>query len=206
MSPRWASGRSSLITARQENATNTFNGPIRIMQGSFAVATGLRNAIGTNATICVNAGARFRMNGAYHEFSRIEGSGEYAGMVSRNITVKEAIAPGMGADALGTLTISGGACSINDGVTLEIDVDAAGNSDCLSYPAQLDLSKMSLKVNDLSKLNRECLYTIATLPNGVANGALFRSTNLPSEWKVRYFAASHELRIVPVKGTTIVIR
>ena len=193
-----------------QNGTNTFNGPIRIMQGSFAVTTGLRNAIDTNVTVCINSGARFRMNGAYHVFDRIEGGGEYAGMVDHNLTVKKTIAPGMGADSLGTLTISGGACNIEDGVALEIDVDRTGNSDCFSYPAQLDLSKMELRINDTTKLNRTKKYLIATLNSGVAteNGMakMFKFTNLPGDWKVRYSAGTHELKLIPVKGTVFCVR
>lgn len=187
-----------------QNGTNTFNGPVRVMQGSFAVATGLRNAIDTNATVCVNAGARFRMNGAYHVFARIEGGGEYAGMVDHNLTVREAIAPGMGPDALGTLTVTGGACKIADGVALEIDVDADGNSDCLNYPATLDLSKLTLRVSDLSKLNADHRYVIAILPQGAVGE--FRSTNLTDGWKVRYLAASHELVLLPPRGMSVIIR
>ena len=108
----------------------------------------------------------------------------------------------MGADSLGTLTTTA-AIDIADDVALEIDVDSAGNSDRLNYPATIDLSKMTLHVNDLTKLNKAMKYTIATLPGGIANGALFKSTNLRHGWDVRFDATSHELRIVPVKGTFI---
>ena len=68
-----------------------------------------------------------------------------------------------------------------------------------------DLSKMTLQVNDLTKLNRENRYTIATLSGGIANGALFKSTNLPAGWKVRYYPKSHELQIVPERGTRFIL-
>ena len=38
-----------------------------------------------------------------------------------------------------------------------------------------------------------------------ATGA-FQSTNLPPGWGTRYYAASHELKIVPLNGTTLIVR
>ena len=42
-----------------------------------------------------------------------------------------------------------------------------------------------------------------TVGDGVKDGALFKSTNLPSDWTVRYYASSHELKIVPQRGLVI---
>ena len=53
-------------------------------------------------------GATFRMNQSYHTFPRIGGGGQFTEMTDRNLTVTKAIAPGMGPDSVGTLTISGG--------------------------------------------------------------------------------------------------
>ena len=194
---------------------HTFNGPLTVMQGTVSI--GMNDPL--PETLTVRVASRFAMNTFRQTFARIEGSGRFTEVVkdgtTRLLTVTSAIAPGMGADSLGTLTISGGGINIgtndNETVALEIDIDAAGNSDCLSYPAQLDLSKMTLQVNDTSKLNREKRYVIANLPNGVvteSNGVakMFRSTNLPLGWEVRYYASSHELKIIPVKGTKLVVR
>ena len=209
---KWGTAQFSL-----QNQNNTFNGPLVAMQGRISL--GKNNCCLPTITARAAAGADINMNTYQQTFARIEGSGSFVGVnpsqTSPLLTVTSAIAPGMGADSLGTLTISGGGINIgtndNETVALEIDIDAAGNSDCLSYPAQLDLSKMTLQVNDISKLNREKKYVIANLPNGVvteANGAakMFRSTNLPLGWEVRYYASSHELKIIPVKGTKLVVR
>ena len=184
---------------------HTFNGPLTVMQGT--VSLGIDNPL--PETLTVRVASRFAMNTKRQTFARIEGSGRFTEVVNGGVnllTVTSAIAPGMGADSLGTLSIQGGAINIADNVALEIDVDAAGNSDSLSYPAEIDLSKMTLQVNDLTKLNNANSYTIATLPGGIANGALFKSTNLPAVWDVRYHEESHELKIVPVKGTRIILR
>ena len=196
---KWGTDELGLVSS-----TNTFNGPIRIMQGNFATWGGLRNSLNTNCTVCINAGCNFRANTSYHTFARIEGSGSFTQNYDRNFSVWQAIAPGMGTNSLGTLTISGGPMNIADGVALEIDVDAAGNSDCFSYPDELDLSKMSLRVNDLAKLNQEKKYVIASNLTGVTGD--FATSNLPNGWMVTYDAAQHTLVLSFKRGTVIVIR
>ena len=182
----------------------TFNGPLTIMQGDYRPSSA--NNLNPDIAVRVNAGANFYMNTRSQTFARLEGSGMFQEMSdSAVLTVTEAIAPGMGTNSLGTLTFDGAATIAND-VALEIDVDENGNSDCLSYPAEIDLSQMTLQVNDITKLNRAKKYTIAALNGGIKDGALFRSTNLPLGWEVRYYASSHELKLIPVKGAKLVVR
>ena len=101
------------------------------MQGSFRL--GSAGVIPATGTARVAAGAAFYMNTFSQTLARIEGSGTFGEVnpthTSPLLTVTSAIAPGMGEDALGTLTISGGAINIADGTALEIDVDAQGNSE-----------------------------------------------------------------------------
>ena len=196
---KWGTGEMALW-----NPTNTFNGPIRVMQGNFATFGSMRNAINTNCTVCVNTGCSFRANTSYHTFARIEGSGSFSQNTDRNLTVWQAIAPGMGTNTLGTLTVSGGPINIADGVALEIDVDAAGNSDCFSYQGELDLSKMSLRVNDLARLNTEKKYVIASSLTGATGD--FASSNLPKGWLVRYDSAQNKLILYFQRGTVFMVR
>ena len=196
---KWGTGEMALW-----NPTNTFNGPIRVMQGNFATFGSMRNAINTNCTVCVNTGCSFRANTSYHTFARIEGSGSFSQNTDRNLTVWQAIAPGMGTNTLGTLTVSGGPINIADGVALEIDVDAAGNSDCFSYQGELDLSNMSLRVNDLARLNTEKKYVIASSLTGATGD--FASSNLPKGWLVRYDSAQNKLILYFQRGTVLMVR
>ena len=183
----------------------TFNGPLTVMSGGYR--PGGNEMLNSNITARVNAGASFKMNTYSQTFARLEGSGLFDEMsASAVLTVTEAIAPGMGTNSLGTLSFSDYGATIANDVALEIDLDENGNSDCLDYPAQIDLSAMTLKINDLTKLNTEKKYRIAKLNDGIKDGALFKSTNLPADWEVRYYAYSHELKIVPVKGTRIILR
>ena len=205
---KWGSGTFALFSTG-----STFNGPLTVMQGDFRL--GASGVIPATCTMRVAAGANFIMNGANYcqTLARIEGSGSIHGTSSSAVlTVTSAIAPGMGADSLGTLTVMDHALNLADDVALEIDVDAAGNSDCLqygvNYAEQIDLSKMTLQVNDLTKLNSDYRYTIAKLKGGIKDGALFKSTNLPpdSNWMLHYYSATHELKLVYEKGTKIIIR
>ena len=200
---KWGSGTFALM------GKCTFNGPLTIMQGDFRL--GASNVLNSDIAMCVNTNANFIMNTYSQTLARIEGSGSIWGTSSSAVlAVTSAIAPGMGADSLGTLRVVDHALDIADDVALEIDVDTEGNSDCLlygvNYQEPIDLSRMTLQVNDLSKLNRSKKYTIATLTGGIENGALFKSTNLPAGWDVRYSASTHELKIVPVKGTRFIVR
>ena len=199
---KWGSSTFALF-----NTGNTFNGPLTIMQGGFRL--GNSGVIPATGTARVAAGAAFYMNTYAQTLARIEGSGTF-GELNRpgsQLTVTSAIAPGMGEDALGTLTISGGAINIADGTALEIDVDAQGNSDCLSYPADLDLSKMALHVNDGTKLNKDYTYTIARLGTGAILTTPFASVaGLPESWHVKYDTANGLVQLRYTSPFTIIVR
>ena len=198
---KWGSSTFALF-----NTGSTFNGPVTIMQGYFRL--GNPSVIPATCTARVNAGAYFYMNQQSQTLARIEGSGTIGEVIksgTKLLTVTSAIAPGMGTNTVGTLTISGGEINIANDVALEIDVDTEGHSDCFSYPGDLDVANMTLHVNDLSKLDKNYKYVIASNLTGVT-GELFKSTNLPAHWTTRYYAASHELKLVPINGTVLVVR
>ncbi len=200
---KWGSATFALFSTG-----STFNGPVTIMQGDFRL--GNPGVIPATCTARVNAGAFFHMNTYAQTLARIEGSGTFDEVIKNGtklLSVTSAIAPGMGADAPGTLTISGGGINIADNTTLEIDVDTAGNSDCLSYPDSLDLSKLRLVVNDGSKLNKEHTYTIATVAQGMSVQNQFASvTGLPETWHVKYDTANGKVQLRYTSPFTIVVR
>lgn len=185
---KWGSGSFSL-----HNAANTFNGPISIMQGPFRL--GGNNVLPATATARVAAGAAFLMNTMHQTLARIEGSGTFSDVnptqTSPLLSVTSAIAPGMGADEVGTLTVSGGGIDIASGTALEIDIGENGACDKFAYPAGLDLSSLRLVVNDVSKLDKNCRYGIVSASDGCIGE--FASTNLPDTWHVRYLGDSVEL-------------
>ena len=200
---KWGSATFAL-----RNTGNDFNGPVSVMQGPFRLAAS--HVIPATGTARVAAGASFYMNTFSQTLARIEGSGGIGEVVNNGtklLTVTSAIAPGMGEDALGTLTISGGEINIADNTALEIDVDNAGHSDCLSYPADLDLTKMALKVNDGTKLNKDYTYTIARLGSGAILTTPFASVaGLPETWHVKYDTANGLVQLRYTSPFTVIVR
>ena len=199
---KWGSGTFAL-----NNSGNDFNGPVTIMQGPFRL--GNSNVIPATGTARVASGAGFYMNTYAQTLARIEGSGTFGEVVNNGttlLTVTSAIAPGMGADSLGTLTVTGGAINIENGTSLEIDVDASGNNDCLSYPANLDLSRMTLHVNDSSKLAKANKYVIAMVGSGASISGSFASTNLPEGWEVKIAPGGKSLFLEYPSPFTLVVR
>ena len=197
---KWGSATFALFSQ-----DSTFNGPVTIMQGEFRA--GNPGVIPATCTARVAAGASFSPNTYPLTLARIEGSGTFKQVLNNGtklLTVTSAIAPGMGTNTVGTLTVSDGPINIADGVALEIDVDAGGNSDCFSCPCELDLSKMSLRVNDLANLNTEKKYVIAS--NLMDATGDFASSNLPNGWFTRYDAAQHKLILYFQRGTVIMMR
>ncbi len=186
---KWGTGLFALM-----NTGNTFNGPVTVMQGTVSI--GVDGAIPATGTVRVNGGARFSLNNHSQSLARIEGSGSFAGVENggmKFLSVTSAIAPGMGADAPGTLTIDG-PINIADGTALEIDVASDGTGDCLSYPDNLDLSKLRLVINDSTKLNRDHAYAIVSVAQGMSVQNQFASVDgLPRTWHVKYRAEGVEL-------------
>ena len=185
-------GRSTLALM---NAGNSFNGPVTVMQGTVSI--GADGAIPATGTVRVNGGARFSLNNHSQSLARIEGSGSFVSVENgglKFLSVSSAIAPGMGADSPGTLTIDG-PVNIADGTALEIDVAPDGTCDCLNYPDNLDLSKMTLRMNDGTKLNRDHAYAIVSVAQGMSVQNQFASVDgLPRTWHVKYRAEGVELR------------
>ena len=199
---KWGSATFALFSTG-----STFNGPVSIMQGDFRLGNpGVIPATGTGR---VNAGAFFHMNTYAQTLARIEGSGTFDEVINNGtklLSVTSAIAPGMGADSLGTLTVSGGGINIANGTALEIDVNEEGQSDCLSYPDSLDLSQMTLHVNDLSKLAKDCKYTIAEVSQGMSISGSFDSTNLPEGWTAKVAPGGRSLFLEFPAPFTMVVR
>ena len=99
------------------------------------------------------------------------------------------------------ITVSG---EVQDGAELQIDLDAEGHSDCLSYAGALDLSKLRFVVNDPTKFNKDCKYMLASAL--VSCTGEFDEANLPSGWLVRSATSGGKttLKIAFQKGTAVI--
>ena len=181
---------------------NTFNGPINVEQGTLVMGTA-SNFLPT-VKLNVRDGAVFNGNGMIQKFSTLGGTGSVTN--PSKLTLTDAFAPGYGTNTIGTLTVAAALGEVRDGVELQIDLDAEGHSDCLSYAAALDLSKLRLVVNDLTKLNPDCKYVIATNLTSCAND--FASSNLPNGWYVKPVTSGGKvsLKLAFAKGTMVIVR
>ena len=201
---KWGTGMMAFVgdLAEGQESFNTFNGPINVEQGTLTMGSP-SNFLPTVA-LNVRSGATFNGNTMCQTFASLGGTGNVTS--PSKLTLTDAFAPGYGTNEIGTLTIAGALGEVKDGAELQIDLDAEGHSDCLSYAAALDLSKLRLVVNDLERLNQDCKYTIATNLTSCANE--FASSNLPQGWLVKQVASGGKvsLRLAFARGTTVILR
>ena len=201
---KWGTGMMAFVDnlVLGDGTFNTFNGPINVEQGTLTMGS-VSNFLPT-AKLYVRAGATFNGNTMLQTFSTLGGTGNVTN--PSKLTLTDAFAPGYGTNTIGTLTVAGALGEVKDGAELQIDLDAEGHSDCLSYAAALDLSKLRLMVNDLNKLNTDCKYVIATNLTSCANA--FASSNLPNGWYVKQSTSGGRVSLTLVfkKGTTILFR
>ena len=201
---KWGTGMMAFVHDLKEGEVsfNTFNGPINVEQGTLTMGSP-SNFLPTVA-LNVRSGATFNGNTMCQTFASLGGTGNVTS--PSKLTLTDAFAPGYGTNEIGTLTVAGALGEVKDGVELQIDLDAEGHSDCISYAAALDLSKLRLVVNDLEKLNQDCKYVIATNLTSCAND--FASSNLPQGWYVKHVASGGKvsLKLAFAKGTTVILR
>ena len=201
---KWGTGMMAFVGTPDETigAFNSFNGPINVEQGTLTMGTA-SNFLATSK-LFVRDGATFNGNGMIQKFSTLGGTGNVTN--PSKLTLTDAFAPGYGTNTIGTLTIAAALGEVRDGAELQIDLDAEGHSDCLSYAAALDLSKLRLVVNDLEKLNQDRKYVIATNLTSCAND--FASSNLPQGWYVKQAMSGGKISLALAfqKGTIVVFR
>ncbi len=201
---KWGTSPIAFVGKPDETigAFNSFNGPINVEQGTLVMGTA-SNFLATSK-LFVRDGATFNGNGMIQKFSTLGGTGRVTN--PSKLTVTDALAPGYGTNEIGTLTVAGALGEVRDGAELQIDLDAEGHSDCLSYAAALDLSKLRLVVSDLEKLNQDCKYVIATNLTSCAND--FASSNTPEGWYVKQVMSGGKvsLKLAFAKGTTLIVR
>ena len=201
---KWGTGMMAFVDnlVLGDGTFNTFNGPINVEQGTLTMGS-VSNFLPT-AKLYVRAGATFNGNAMLQTFSTLGGTGNVTN--PSKLTLTDAFAPGYGTNTIGTLTIAAALGDVKNGAELQIDLDAEGHSDCLSYAAALDLSKLRLVVNDLNKLNTDCKYVIATNLTSCANA--FASSNLPNGWYVKQSTSGGRVSLTLAfkKGTTFIVR
>jgi len=150
------------------------------------------------AKVSLAANATLDLDGGAASINGLSGSGL---VTNGTLAVSGTIAPG-GTNVIGTLTLAAATALTG---TLLTDVATDGTCDLLKVQGSLNLTGLTLQVQDVSKLKSNKQYVIATCaPGGLAGP--FASTNLnSSRWLVSYNNATGEVRLIS-RGFLIMIK
>jgi len=147
------------------------------------------NTLPPQSPVSVAAGAALDLGGSSQTVDSVSGCGAVS---NGTLAVTGVIAPG-GTNVIGTLTLD---ASLALTGTLLVDVALDGSCDRLQVSGNLDLSGLSLQVQNQDQLKTRKQYLIATCAQGGLSGP-FESTNLDSSrWAVSYNNGSGEVRLV----------
>lgn len=183
-------GTASLATITREH---TFNGPVEVHQGRLVWGDSNNYPAGT--TLVVHEGATASLNGCVQTLARVEGGGTVEQCPF--LTITEAVAPGLGTDAPGTLTFQ-------ERLTLDGDLEL-DPGDTLKVARGQDISGLRLILVDASAFDKEApneIYKILDAPDGYTG--TFHEESLPDIWHVKY--RDNAAYLVPVQHTTIILR
>ena len=164
------------------------------LSGHGAAAPG---TLPTNTVVEVAAGAALDLNGTDQPLSGLSGSGL---VTNGTLSVCGVLAPG-GTNAVGSLTLA--AATTLRG-TLLIDTALDGSCDRLHMQGDLDLSHLTLQLQDPSLLKPGVPYVIATCTPGGLSGP-FAATNLGNRRAVSYDNLNGRVTLI-YSGTLISVR
>jgi autotransporter-associated beta strand protein len=179
--------------------TNTYNG-VTVVEGG-TLRWGRDDVLPAANTVMAGSNGVFNVNGKTQTLAGLGGGGTVENLAT--LTVTDTLAPG-DADSFGTLTLAGNAASIA-GCTLSVSVSPEGESDALHVVGDLDLSTLTLHVENPEQLSRFKKYTIASC-TGTFTGPFGSTETLPARWIVTYDAAGKKARLAYNFGTVILLR
>ena len=178
---------------------STYSGDTLVSGGTLRLAGGA-NRLPADSDVTVAAGAALDLNGQAQTVASIGGSGSVLGGA---LAVTDLIAPG-GIGAVGTLTLA--ETPALSSVTLRIDTRLDGDCDVLAVTDDLDLSQLTLQIEDAAQLSG-LSYVIATC-SGALTGSFAGAANLPGAWHVKYDRSpgAGEVLLIHNLGTMILLR
>ena len=179
--------------------TNTYNGvtlaaggTLRFGRDNLLPETNMAGAAGDGV---------LDVNGRTQTLAGLVGSGTVTNLSA--LTVTDTIAPGT-ADAPGTLTLAG-LPALGAGCALAVDVSADGACDCLHVQGNLDVSALTLRVNDVAQLDRAYRYTVVTC-SGMLASRFASNGNLPSPWAAKVAADRKSAYLVYNSGAMLLLK
>ena len=195
----------SNVLVKSGSGTLTLSGANAHLGGTFVSGGTLRLAGGADrlppgGAVDVAAGATLDLNGQPQTVASAGGSGTVAG---GSLTVTETLAPG-GVGTVGTLTLA--QTPVLAGVTLRIDTRADGDCDVLNVTDDLDLSGLTLHIEDTAQMQGYS-YTVVTC-SGTLGGSFAAAPNLPESWLLRYdrTPGAGKVELIHNRGTVILLR
>ena len=150
--------------------------------------TSLGGSLPTGTVVTVSAGAVLDLNGNAQALTGLSGDGL---VTNGTLSVSGTIAPG-GTNVIGTLTLATSAALSG---TLLIDVASDGTCDLLKVQGSLDITGLTLQIQDVNQFKSGSQDVIATFAPGGLTGR-FASTNLGTIRMVVYNNAAGEVRLV----------
>ena len=181
------------------STNNTYTGVTSVEAGTFKL--GVSNALWSGGSVQVASNAVLDVAGKTQTLAGLGGSGTVTNLAA--LTVTGTVAPG-DAGAFGTLTLASAPASLT-GCTLSVNVSTNGACDQLRVQGNLDLSTLSLRVEDADQLKKYQKYTIASCTGTL--GTPFSSTGtLPSRWLAKYDSANKTAYLVYDFGMVIILR
>ena len=170
---------------------NTYTVGTAVDAGTLKLASG---ATLPATEMWAGADATLDLNGTSQTARELGGTGTVKG---GTLAVTDTIQPG-GRKTIGTLTVDG--MSLTSG-TLVVDIGANGTSDCLTATGTLDLSNLSLALNDATALDETKIYTIATAAEVTGT---FAHADIPKKWRVSVLGA--QVKLAYANGTILFFR
>ena len=179
--------------------TNTYSGTTVVAGGTLKL--GRADALPSANTVMASSNAVFDVNGTAQTLAGIGGGGMVTNLGA--LTVTGIVSPG-DAGSCGTLTLAEPPASLSD-CALAVNVSTNGPCDRLHVQGDLDLSGLSLSVEDAAQLNPFKKYTVASCTGTL--GLPFAAVSpLPQRWQVKYDAGNKTASLVYNFGTVLVLR
>ncbi len=179
--------------------TNTYNG-VTVVEGG-TLKWGRNDVLPPANTVMAASNGVFDVNGKTQTLAGLGGGGTVTNLAA--LTVTGTLAPG-DAGGFGTLKLAGNAASIA-GCALSVSVSAGGESDALHVAGDLDLTALTMDVENPEQLSRFKKYTIASC-TGTFTAPFASVGTLPGRWIVTYDAEAKAASLAYNFGTLISLR
>ena len=183
---------SGLLTL---SSTNTYSGVTAVDAGTLRLNAS-SNTLPLTGTVLVASNALFDVNGKVQSLAVLGGSGAVTNGTWLSVT--DAVMPG-GTNAVGTLTLASTPAAL--GGLFKVDVATGGACDRLTVQGNLNVSGLTMQVEDTAGLSRDKTYTVATC-TGTLSGT-FIGDNLPARWLIRYDADGKRVFLIYNAGTVL---